>query len=76
MGPPLTDSTGSKDYNQLLSERRAASLASYLVSGEVLEEKLVILGVGEDYPVASNQSPERRQLNRRVEITIVPLTEV
>jgi outer membrane protein OmpA-like peptidoglycan-associated protein len=70
-----TDSTGSDDYNQSLSERRAGSVATYLVSREVMDERLITLGVGEEYPVASNQTPEGRQLNRRVEINIVPLTE-
>jgi outer membrane protein OmpA-like peptidoglycan-associated protein len=70
-----TDSTGSAEYNQSLSERRAASVANYLVSRSVLADRLITIGVGERYPVASNETKEGRQLNRRVEINIVPLTE-
>lgn len=69
-----TDSTGAADYNQSLSERRAASVAAYLRSRQVMGERLMVVGAGENYPVASNDTPAGRQLNRRVEITIVPLT--
>ncbi|MGB7453616.1 MAG: OmpA family protein [Lysobacterales bacterium] len=70
-----TDSTGSEEHNQSLSERRAASVAKYLVSRSVLADRLITIGAGERYPVASNETKEGRQLNRRVEINIVPLTE-
>jgi outer membrane protein OmpA-like peptidoglycan-associated protein len=70
-----TDSTGSDDYNQALSERRAASVAAYLTSRGVTSERLMAVGGGEKYPVASNDTPAGRQLNRRVEITIVPITQ-
>ncbi len=69
-----TDSTGAADYNQALSERRANSVAAYLRSQQVSGERLMVVGGGENYPVASNETPAGRQLNRRVEITIVPLT--
>lgn len=69
-----TDSTGAVEYNQALSERRANSVAAYLRSQKVLSERLLVVGAGEDYPVASNGTTAGRQLNRRVEITIVPLT--
>lgn len=69
-----TDSTGAADYNQALSERRANSVAAYLRSQKVLGERLLIVGAGENYPVASNDTSAGRRLNRRVEITIVPLT--
>jgi len=69
-----TDSTGSTQYNQDLSERRAASVAAYLRARKVRADRLMEVGGGEAYPVASNSTPEGRQLNRRVEITIVPLT--
>lgn len=69
-----TDSTGSDAYNQQLSERRASSVASYLMSREVLGDRLMTVGAGRNRPVASNETAEGRQLNRRVEITIVPLT--
>ncbi|MBT8070909.1 MAG: OmpA family protein [Xanthomonadales bacterium] len=69
-----TDSTGTEQHNQQLSERRADSVAAYLVSRKVTGERLLVLGAGEAYPIASNETVAGRQLNRRVEITIVPLT--
>mgnify|MGYP001827250216 CR=1 FL=1 len=69
-----TDSTGAADYNQALSERRASSVAAYLRAQQVMAERLMVVGAGENYPIASNDTPAGRQLNRRVEITIVPLT--
>ncbi len=70
-----TDSTGSYQYNQSLSERRAVSVADYLVSRSVMADRLITVGAGEQYPVAGNETSAGRQLNRRVEINIVPLTE-
>jgi len=69
-----TDSTGDAQYNQQLSERRAGSVAAYLRSRKVMADRLIIVGGGESYPVATNDTPAGRQANRRVEITIVPLT--
>ena len=69
-----TDSTGSEQYNQALSERRANSVAAYLRSRQVMGDRLMVVGAGEAYPVAPNDTASGRQLNRRVEITIVPLT--
>jgi len=69
-----TDSTGSDAYNQSLSERRAASVANYLKGQGVMNERLITVGLGEKYPVADNGSAAGRQANRRVEITMVPLT--
>ena len=68
-----TDSTGSATYNKALSERRAQSVAAYLTSRGVKQQRLITVGAGEDHPVASNATPEGRQLNRRVELTIVPV---
>jgi outer membrane protein OmpA-like peptidoglycan-associated protein len=70
-----TDSSGSREYNQALSERRAASVAAYLRSRNVQGNRLMTVGGGEDYPIATNETAAGRQLNRRVEITIVPLTQ-
>ena len=67
-----TDSTGSSDYNQRLSEQRAQSVASYLISGGVQASRLFVLGRGESAPIASNDTPQGRQTNRRVEIRILP----
>jgi outer membrane protein OmpA-like peptidoglycan-associated protein len=69
-----TDSTGSDSYNQSLSERRAGAVAQYLRSQNVGNERLITVGMGESRPVADNGSADGRQANRRVEITMVPLT--
>jgi outer membrane protein OmpA-like peptidoglycan-associated protein len=69
-----TDSTGSREYNQELSVRRAQSVANYLQSQKVLPERLLTRGMGPDSPVASNDTQQGRALNRRVEIILTPLT--
>lgn len=68
------DSTGADDYNQALSERRASSVASYLVSRRVLVDRVFVAGLGERAPIASNATPEGRSQNRRVEIVVRPYT--
>ena len=70
-----TDSTGSDSYNQALSERRAASVGQYLASHGVDPVRIATQGMGESMPIASNNTPEGRQLNRRVELELVPLTQ-
>jgi outer membrane protein OmpA-like peptidoglycan-associated protein len=69
-----TDSTGSDAYNQSLSERRASSVAAYLRTRQILPDRIITVGMGEGRPVASNDTPDGRQQNRRVELTLVPLT--
>lgn len=69
-----TDSTGSDTYNQGLSERRAGSVTSYLTSQGVISQRIITLGMGEARPVADNGTDSGRQANRRVEITMVPVT--
>ena len=69
-----TDSTGSDAYNQALSERRSSSVAQYLQTQEVDPSRMITVGMGESMPVADNSTSSGRQLNRRVEITMVPLT--
>jgi outer membrane protein OmpA-like peptidoglycan-associated protein len=69
-----TDSTGAESYNQTLSEKRASSVARYLESQQVVSERIVTRGMGESNPVASNDTPEGRALNRRVEIVLIPIT--
>jgi outer membrane protein OmpA-like peptidoglycan-associated protein len=69
-----TDSTGSEEYNLALSQRRSASVADYLRSRQIVSMRMEAFGLGEQYPVADNATPEGRQLNRRVELTLVPLT--
>jgi outer membrane protein OmpA-like peptidoglycan-associated protein len=69
-----TDSTGAPEYNQQLSERRANSVAQYLESQGLANNRVVTIGAGETRPVADNSTPEGRQANRRVELTLTPLT--
>ena len=69
-----TDSTGSDEYNQALSERRARTVANYLIMRGVGETRIRSMGYGESLPVASNDTEEGRARNRRVEIKIVPIT--
>jgi outer membrane protein OmpA-like peptidoglycan-associated protein len=69
-----TDSRGAADYNQRLSEARALSVAGYLESQKVLPERILTRGLGEAAPVGSNATAQGRALNRRVEITLAPLT--
>lgn len=76
-----TDSVGSNEYNQGLSERRAASARDFLVQQGVSGTAIASRGFGEERPVASNETASGRQLNRRVEILVageaigIPATE-
>jgi len=65
-----TDQLGSTAYNQALSERRANSGATYLMSQGVSGTRIATRGLGESEPVASNETEAGRQANRRVEISI------
>ncbi len=69
-----TDSTGSDAYNQSLSERRAASVGGYLVAQGIDSRRVLTQGFGKRFPIASNDTAEGRQQNRRVELRLVPLT--
>lgn len=69
-----TDSSGSNAYNQSLSERRAGSVAQYLQSQGINDQRLITIGLGENMPVADNSSNIGKQTNRRVEMTMVPVT--
>ena len=70
-----TDSTGSDAYNQTLSENRARVVADYLVSKGVNQARIRSTGFGKTQPVATNDTPEGRAANRRVEIKIVPISQ-
>jgi outer membrane protein OmpA-like peptidoglycan-associated protein len=70
-----TDSVGAESYNQQLSESRARSVADYLVGQGMPPARLLIAGRGENQPIASNDTPEGRAQNRRVEIQITPLVQ-
>lgn len=65
-----TDSTGSDDYNQRLSERRAAAVADYAKGFGVQSSRFSTVGYGESQPVSANSTPDGRQANRRVEVAI------
>ncbi|WP_299922964.1 OmpA family protein [uncultured Pelagimonas sp.] len=67
-----TDSDGEAAYNLDLSERRARSVASVLLSEGVPSGRVQSIGQGEDQPIASNLTPEGKAQNRRVEIVILP----
>jgi outer membrane protein OmpA-like peptidoglycan-associated protein len=69
-----TDSTGSEEYNQRLSERRAASVARFLESQGVMSQRIITVGMGESRPIADNSTADGRAANRRVELTLVPVT--
>ena len=68
-----TDSTGSHSYNMGLSQRRAQSVANYLMAQGVDASRLSTRGAGPDQPVASNATADGRAQNRRVEVTLRPL---
>ncbi|OHE83517.1 MAG: cell envelope biogenesis protein OmpA [Lysobacterales bacterium RIFOXYD1_FULL_69_11] len=68
-----TDSQGTDEYNQGLSERRAATVAGYLNGKGVMRDRMITVGAGESRPIASNDNEAGRAANRRVEITLVPL---
>jgi len=69
-----TDSTGSAEYNHELSMRRADTVARYLVNRGVAPMRIESYGYGEQYPVATNNSAPGRSQNRRVELTLMPVT--
>ncbi len=66
-----TDSIGREEYNQTLSERRANAVREALIASGIKPEKIVARAFGENNPVASNETEEGQQQNRRVEITIL-----
>lgn len=69
-----TDSTGSNEFNQQLSERRATAVANVLQANDVAFERILSAGYGEERPIADNSTAEGRALNRRVELVMIPVT--
>ncbi len=67
-----TDSTGSAEYNLKLSRERAQSVASYLEGQGIKSSRFEVLGMGSSNPIASNDTADGREKNRRVEIKIIP----
>lgn len=70
-----TDSSGSAEYNLDLSRQRAGSVARYLTSQQLDPNRFSVDGRGKNQPIASNATASGKARNRRVEITIAPLTE-
>lgn len=68
-----TDSTGGDTLNQVLSERRAEAVRTYLISQGVASGRAIARGNGERYPLCTNSTTAGRACNRRVEIQILPL---
>ncbi len=69
-----TDSVGDAAYNMSLSQRRADSVSRYLQTRNVLPQRIMTQGMGEDQPIASNDTEQGRSQNRRVEIRLTPLS--
>ena len=70
-----TDSTGSEQKNQVLSQRRASTVADFLHAKGIPQQRIAATGYGPARPVASNSTAAGRQENRRVELTLTPLRQ-
>ena len=70
-----TDSTGSSEYNQNLSEQRSVSVANFLANSGVAKQRLAAIGYGENRPITSNTSSDGRAQNRRVELQLDPISK-
>ncbi|MBA3705041.1 MAG: PD40 domain-containing protein [Bacteroidetes bacterium] len=66
-----TDSKGTDEYNQKLSQARAQSVVDYLIGKSISKERMIAKGYGETNPIATNDTDEGRQLNRRTEFKIL-----
>jgi outer membrane protein OmpA-like peptidoglycan-associated protein len=66
-----TDSTGTEEHNLTLSKQRAQSVANYLAQLKINPIRFTIMGYGESQPIATNDTAEGRQLNRRVDLGIM-----
>lgn len=69
-----TDSVGKSSYNQTLSQQRANAVSRYLQTRQVISQRILTRGMGEDYPISSNDTAHGRAQNRRVEIKLTPIT--
>jgi outer membrane protein OmpA-like peptidoglycan-associated protein len=68
-----TDSTGTDEVNDHLSQRRADAVRQYFVAnGTLPEDKIIAVGYGSKRPLASNETPEGRAINRRIDVFITP----
>jgi len=70
----FTDNVGNDAYNQTLSENRARSVGDYFISQRVSPNRIFTEGMGKRHPIASNATPSGRALNRRVVITLRPMS--
>jgi len=71
----FTDNKGSDTYNLTLSENRAVAVTSYLKNKKVKASRFETIGFGEQNPVAGNNTRQGRSLNRRVELSLLPITQ-
>jgi general secretion pathway protein A len=69
-----TDRSGSSDYNEAVSRFRASAVKSYLIGKGVAADNIIVFAMGDQDPVASNETPEGRSQNRRVEVQLVQET--
>jgi outer membrane protein OmpA-like peptidoglycan-associated protein len=68
-----TDSTGTDEVNEHLSQRRADAVRQYFVAnGTLSEDKIIAVGYGSKRPLATNETPEGRAINRRIDVFITP----
>jgi outer membrane protein OmpA-like peptidoglycan-associated protein/tetratricopeptide (TPR) repeat protein len=67
----FTDSKGSAEFNQKLSENRAKAVVDYLIKSSIAADRLTFVGYGKEQPIATNDTDEGRQLNRRTEFKIL-----
>lgn len=70
-----TDNIGSESDNQVLSESRARAVSDYLIANKVESARVEAIGFGETLPIGDNASASGRELNRRVELTLMPIIE-
>jgi outer membrane protein OmpA-like peptidoglycan-associated protein len=73
--PATPTAGGSAEYNQSLSERRAATVATYINNRGIDQRRILAFGRGLTQPIADNATPEGRAQNRRVELTLSPITQ-
>ena len=70
-----TDSDGSAESNQKLSQRRSVTVAEFMVSEGTDSRRYHVVGYGEERPVAENTTPDGKAQNRRVEIELAPIKQ-
>lgn len=66
-----TDATGTAEYNEWLSEKRAVSVETFLVDAGISASRISTAGLGQSEPIADNKTADGRQKNRRVEVVIL-----